>query len=207
MVWALEAAALGWIGAKLEQRRATQGAIAIFALVLLRLFFLDSWMYAAPGDYRAFANARFATFVLAAACFWIVARWMAGGVLALPVYVAGHLVVMWGMGLEVTGWAARTASPENFANVRSAALSVLMAAYAVLLVGLGVFTGTLVNRALGLGLIAAVVIKLYLHDVWRLGLFYRMAAFAALGALLLAMSFLYSRFRPAIESWWRERRS
>jgi uncharacterized membrane protein len=50
-----------------------------------------------------------------------------------------------------------------------------------------------------------VVAKLYLWDVWSLGLFYRMAAFAALGALLLVMSYLYSRFRPSIEAWWRER--
>jgi hypothetical protein len=58
---------------------------------------------------------------------------------------------------------------------------------------------------LGLGLIGFIVLKLYLYDVWFLGLFYRMAAFAVLGALLLVMSYLYSRFRLSIEAWWRER--
>jgi uncharacterized membrane protein len=46
---------------------------------------------------------------------------------------------------------------------------------------------------MGMGLIGLVVIKLYLYDVWLLGPFYRMAAFAILGALLLVMSYLYSR--------------
>jgi len=38
-----------------------------------------------------------------------------------------------------------------------------------------------------------VVVKLYLYDVWLLGGFYRMAAFAILGVMLLVMSYLYSR--------------
>ena len=36
-----------------------------------------------------------------------------------------------------------------------------------------------------------VVVKLYLYDVWLLSALYRMAAFAILGVLLLAASFLY----------------
>jgi uncharacterized membrane protein len=78
-----------------------------------------------------------------------------------------------------------------------------MAAYAVVLVGVGVSTRSTVNRLLGLGLIGIVVVKLYLYDVWLLGLVYRVAAFAGLGALLLLMSYLYSRYRVSIEDWWR----
>ncbi len=79
----------------------------------------------------------------------------------------------------------------------------IIAAYAVALVAAGVTTRTAVNRALGLGLIAAVVAKLYLYDVWQIGRMYRVAAFAGLGILLLVMSYLYSRFRGSIESWWK----
>jgi uncharacterized membrane protein len=56
---------------------------------------------------------------------------------------------------------------------------------------------------LGAALIGLVVGKLYLYDVWLLGQFYRMAAFAILGVLLLAMSYFYSRFRGSVETWWR----
>ena len=206
MIWALEGAALAWIGARLREPRAAWGALAVFVLVLGRLLLVDARAFGSPHSYAAVANARFATFLLAAACLWAAAKWSAPRWPAAAAYVAGHAVALWGLGLEALGWAGRTAAAAgDLRSVESTALSVVMAAYAVGLVTLGVFTGTVINRALGLGLIGVVVAKLYLHDVWFLGLFYRMAAFAILGALLLVMSYLYSRFRVAIESWWRDR--
>jgi uncharacterized membrane protein len=53
---------------------------------------------------------------------------------------------------------------------------------------------------LGLVLIAFVITKLYLVDLWQLGRVYRISAFVALGLLLISTSFLYSRFRSAIEA-------
>ncbi len=206
MVWALEGAALAWIGARLREPRAGWGAAAIFVLVLWRLLAVDAWAYGASLDYAAVLNARFLTFLLAALCLWAAAKWSRARPVAGAAYIAGHVVLLWGLGMEALGWAARTAPPGELRSVASTALSIVLGAYAVALVSLGVFTGTLVNRLLGLGLIGLVVAKLYLHDVWFLGLFYRMAAFAVLGALLLAMSYLYSRYRAAIETWWRERR-
>ena len=120
---------------------------------------------------------------------------------AVTTYGAGHFVLLWGLGLEVTGWAARTAAPENLRSVESASISILIAGYAVALAAAGMATRTLVNRVFGLGLIGIVVAKLYLYDVWLLRLIYRVTAFAALGGLLLVMSFLYSRYRGSIESW------
>ena len=46
-----------------------------------------------------------------------------------------------------------------------------------------------------IGLVALVVAKLYLYDIWLLTRFYRITAFVALGVLLLAASFVYSRFK------------
>jgi uncharacterized membrane protein len=43
------------------------------------------------------------------------------------------------------------------------------------------------------------VAKLYLVDVWVLGRLFRITAFLALGILLLALSYLYSRLRPVFE--------
>ncbi len=79
-----------------------------------------------------------------------------------------------------------------------------MALYALMLVGLGVVTRTVVNRILGLGLMGLVVAKLYLSDVWELGRGFRITAFLGLGLVLLLVSYLYSRFRPVIERLWRD---
>ena len=119
------------------------------------------------------------------------------------VYLAAHSVLLWGLCLEAVDWAARTASPENFRSFASASISILAGGYALLLVAAGAARAHAFTRLLGMALIGLVVLKLYLYDVWLLGQFYRMAAFAILGVLLLAMSYLYSRFRASIESWWR----
>lgn len=203
MVWALEAAALSWIGVRTRSRRLVYSALLVFLLMFLRLSAIDAWIYPNPDAYRALGNTRFLTFLAAAACLWLSARWIKTGTTALAPYVAGHFVLLWALILEALGWAERTASAGNAGNVATVSVSVLMAAYGMLLVALGVLSRLGFNRILGLGLLSVVVLKLYLYDVWQLGRIYRVIAFAFLGVLLLATSFLYSRFRTTIENWWR----
>ncbi len=192
MAWALEGAALAWIGARARRRELAWGAAAVFALVLLRLIFADAWL---PSP-TALLNLRFATFLTAAAAFWLAARFRAPARGALVSYVAGHGVLIGGLVLDVLAWAARNFPGPDLPNAQSTAVSIVTGGYAVALVGIGIATRTAANRVLGLALIALVVAKLYLYDVWRItrGM-YRVAAFAALGALLLVTSYLYSRYR------------
>ena len=191
MAWAAEAAALVWIGVRLNNRRVFWGALGVFGLMLLRLAFLDSWMYAGQTAYPLILNARFLSFAAAAVALWASAWWIRSGRTAMALYVCGHAIMVWGLGLEAVGWAARTSSAANFESSASTALSVVAAAYAVLLVGAGAARQHMATRMLGIGLIGLVVVKLYLYDVWLLAAFYRMAAFGILGVLLLAVSFLY----------------
>jgi uncharacterized membrane protein len=105
--------------------------------------------------------------------------------------------------MEGASWALDVATPENARSVVSTAVSVIVAAYAVLLVAGGAYKRHAYTRIAGIVLVGAVVVKLYLYDVWLLRAFYRMAAFAILGALLWIMAYLYSRFRTSIGTWWR----
>ena len=203
MIWALEGAALAWIGGRLRDGRAVWASLAVFYLVLIRLGFVDAGLTVSS----ALANPRFLSFAFAAACLWAGAWWLPRGLEAMAAYIAGHLAAVWGLSLEALEWASRSAAEPDLRSAESTALSLVWAAWAVLLVSIGVVARSAVNRFLGLGLIAVVVFKLYLYDVWFLALFYRMAAFAVLGALLLAMSYLYSHFRGAIENWWRDRQA
>jgi uncharacterized membrane protein len=151
-------------------------------------------------------NPRFLTFATAAAACWLAAWWIRTGTAALAPYLTGHFATLWALGAEVIGFVNRTAAPPDLLNARSTALSILMALYAVLLVAQGVVRRSALNRLLGLSLIGVVALKLYLYDVWRFsGGMYRVAAFAALGLLLLLMSYLYSRYRGSIEAWWRDK--
>jgi uncharacterized membrane protein len=189
VIWAAEAAAIVWIGTRLGEQRAVRAATVLLGLVVARLALSD----AGVNVDTTFLNARFLAFAAAATAFWATAWWVREGRVATTTYVTGHAVMLWGLALEAVGWAARTASPENFASVASTAVSVIAAAYAVLLVAGGAAWRHAASRLLGIGLIGIVVLKLYLYDVWLLRAFYRMAAFAILGVMLLVMSYLYSR--------------
>jgi uncharacterized membrane protein len=206
MAWALEMAALAWIGARTGSKAVLYAALAVFCLVLFRLNSIDAWMYAAAGDYGPIGNARFLTFAIAAAACWGAAYWVTTtGAAAGVFYFGGHYVMLWALVLEALGWTARNVGPETLASAQSAAISILMACYAVLLVAFGVVYRSAINRIVGLGLIGVVAGKLYLYDVWLLVRVYRIAAFGALGALLLLTSYVYSRNRVSIENWWNDR--
>ena len=203
MLWSLEAAALTWVGARFDRPRLQTAAWLVFALVLVRLVTLDSAMYSIDYAYTAFANRRFLTFAVSAGSLWIASRFARTRESPSVSYGAGHLVLLWALGLEVAGWAGRTSDPQDVANVISTGISILMAVYASALVVAGVALRSAINRILGLGLFALVIVKLYLLDVWSLSRGFRITAFLALGGLLLLVSYLYSRFKPALERLWR----
>ncbi len=204
MAWALEAAALAWIGVRAAERRILWASLAVFVLVLVRLLAIDSFAYRDPAQYAALFNARFLTFLISALCFWACAWWIRTPWMAPAAYVSGHFIMLWGLGLEILGWVARSLPPESVSSGRRTGISFLMAAYALALVGAGAMMRSALSRVLGLGLIAMVVVKLYLNDVWQLDRIYRIVAFAVLGALLLLVSYVYSRSRTSIERWWKD---
>jgi uncharacterized membrane protein len=170
MAWSLEAAAFSWIGARLHDRRMLWATSVIFFLVWLRLAGIDALIHQ--------RGERFFTFALAAICMWLAAKWVVDPPpLRLIYYIAGHVAMLWTLTQEVLYWAGHTAAPENRISVETISVSILYAVYAVVFVSLGVATRTAINRIAGLVLIGAVVLKLYVFDVWQLGRFYRTLAF------------------------------
>jgi hypothetical protein len=200
--WAFEAAALAWISSRMNESRVRFGAAGVYVFVFFRLYEFDVYWLA---DRPLLANTRFLTFVVSAVSFWLGAWWLKS--LRLPAavgYVAGHLIMLSAGLLELRDWVEKAASAGNQTSLMAIGVSILMALYAVLLIGLGVAYRSALNRILGLGLIGLVVLKLYLYDVWEASRLFRMVAFVSLGVLLLLTSYLYSRFRPAIENWWKD---
>jgi uncharacterized membrane protein len=212
MAWSLQAAAVTWIGLRLKNLRAVIAALFLFALVYCRLVAIDTWMYsngtsyANAQPYLLLWNTRFLTFAIAAVSLFLAARWAArlSRRIALVEYFAGHAVLLWGLGMEVVGWAEKSTPVENLLSVETVAISILFGVYAAILVSIGVATRSAVNRIAGLALIALVILKLYFFDIWQLERIYRISAFVALGILLIATSFLYSRFRGLVEGWWQD---
>jgi len=210
MAWALEAAALAWVAARM---RSPQGAA--LALLVGLLAVMDV-LFEFHGPRLTFAegeaipavvfNARMLTMAVCAGSLWLMARWLGRWTemarLAAAPYVTGHLVLAYGLTLEVMEWAHR-GEAENALSVARLSVTILYAVYGVALISIGVAARSALNRVLGLLAIAFVILKLYLYDVWNLATVYRVIAFGALGGLLLLTSFLYSRYRGKIESLWQ----
>ncbi len=204
MTWSLELAALAWIARSSQHAWPRIGTVGLSLLILFRLAAVDSWIYSDLELYPLLRNARFVTFLLAAMCIWLSAYWNQPWRMALLQYIGGHLILLWGLILEDFAWAVRNSSLENRTSVQTVSTSILLATYGLILIAAGVMTRRSIHRIAGLALLGLVIAKLYAFDVWQLGRVYRISAFVALGVLLLSTSFLYSRFRAAIDTLWKD---
>jgi uncharacterized membrane protein len=204
MLWALEAAALAWLSARYEVPQLRIPVALVSGFVLLRLIVIDADAYRDPYPLNLIANVRFLTCFVSAAGLGCAAWFMRANLLALIPYLSAHAALLFGLALENYSWVMRTVPPEQQVSTISVGLTILGALYGLALVIAGVITRTRLNRLLGLGLFLIVVLKLYLADVWTMDRLSRILAFGALGVLLLATSFFYSRFRARIEAWMKD---
>jgi len=194
VAWALEGAALAWLSERFHSQRINIGASVVLMLVLMRLFTID-----AP-----IASGRFLTFAISAAALLAAAKFFEIREQKLAVYVVAHIVTLSMLGIELVAWIQRNVGKDDQFQTATVAISILMAVYAVMLVTLGVSLRSAINRIMGLILMALVVLKLYLADVWELSALFKIIAFLGLAVLLLGVSYLYSRFRPAIVKLWKD---
>ncbi len=103
MAWSLEFLALSWIGLRTRNSRLAFGALIVSVLVWVRLLTMDAWMFHGVQSYTLIWNARFLTFVIAAVCSWLAAYWNKPNPSALVEYLAGHVIMLWGLSMEDLG--------------------------------------------------------------------------------------------------------
>jgi uncharacterized membrane protein len=199
IAWAFEGAVLAWLAARSQNSWLRMCCWTILTLAVFRLLVLDTFVYSQSSEYSTLLNTRFLTFAVSTSALWLAAKFLGSALDAAVAYIAGHAVLLFGLSLEIGGWVGRNIVPENQSGVQIIAISVMLTIYAVILVVIGVKTQAAIHRMLGLALVVLVVAKLYLVDVWVLGRLFRITAFLALGVLLLALSYLYSRLRPVLE--------
>ena len=171
IAWALLAAAVTWLGARMKSQRAIIAAAVVFALTLVRLALFDASILPDPRSYSIIADLRFLTFAVSTASLFLAARYavLYFRKLALVEYLCGHVVLLWALSMEVIGWAEPSTSPENRLSVETVSISVLFGAYAVALVSAGVAARSIVNRIAGLVLIGLVILKLYFFERLAIG--------------------------------------
>ncbi|HEX6508303.1 MAG TPA: DUF2339 domain-containing protein, partial [Chloroflexota bacterium] len=97
---------------------------------------------------------------------------------------------------SITG--AGSSAANNLRDLERLAFSLIWLAYAILVMILGIWRRARWMRLGAMALFACVILKVFIYDLSFLGAVYRPISFAGLGVILLAVSFLYQRYRSIL---------
>jgi uncharacterized membrane protein len=208
--WFVEAAVLLWVAERIQSDFLNAFAIGALILGVGRLLLIDNF-----SSTTLFFNARMATYTVAIAVLGIVA-WYGrdradelGQSAAAASVIALNFLALIALGHEVADYYAWQTievrppfgrwNPASWAAVRRVEIardftySALGMAYGAMLMTVGLWRRSAFVRWQALVLIAATILKVFVYDVSELDRAYRILSFIVLGALLLAISFVYQR--------------
>ncbi|HZR84887.1 MAG TPA: DUF2339 domain-containing protein [Candidatus Binatia bacterium] len=221
--WALEAAALVRLWTRLDHPGLKYTALALFAVVTVRLVGDADVLGAHARAAWPIVNWIAYTYLVPAAALVAAARWLRPLEVSRlrewerPLYLRPEPLAATGAGLAalvvVFVWINLTiadafATGSDVAVVfdrtpaQNLALSIAWAAYAIALLALGVRLASSGLRWASLALLMATIAKIFLYDVGELRDLYRVAALLGLALSLIAVSLVYQRFvfrRTAME--------
>ena len=194
--FAVEGAVLIWTGFRAASNFLRQSGYLLLALAALRLLVFPS----AGGAFLF--NQRFSAYLVLIACF-AVALWSARmhqdsiagqeraevGIFAVAINVYALIA----LSAEFWDYFGLASTRIDASLAQHLALSLLWTAYAGVLLFLGVQNKSALLRWQSLILFGLVVVKVFLYDLSYLERAYRILSFFVLGAVLLAVSFLYQR--------------
>jgi len=213
--WALEGAALVVLWQRLEHPGLKYVGVALLAAATFRLIAngavldyyprpawrLVNWLayaYLVPATALFVASARLAPLELPRLRAWERPWYAANQPLgAVVTGLAGLAVVFVWLNLAVVDWFSAGATLDlafERLPARDLAISIVWAAYALVLLALGVRRASVGLRWLSLGLMMVTIVKVFLHDLGELQDLYRVASLLGLALSLLAVSVAYQRF-------------
>lgn len=211
--WAVEGAALGYAAMRARNPWLDRGSLVLFAMAALKL--VDALVSPmAVGAWPIVNTRTLATVVVVGAMAWLAARLDEDRDSPLPHAMARHVLIV-GANMLAIGWisaeivhvfgqrayaASAAGLPAGVARAELAqqvALSVAWAVYAVGLVAAGFRRQYAPARYLAIALFGLTLVKVMTKDIAELDRVYQMLSVLAVGALLVAASYLYQRVNSA----------
>jgi len=194
--FAVEGAILVYTGFQTSSNFLRQSGYLLLAIAALRLLFFP------PAGRPFLFNARFGAYAVMIACF-AVALWAAQtnqskiagqeqvevGIFAVVI----NIYALIALSLEFWDFFGKASTTLDAALAQHLSLSILWTAYATALLIGGVQTKSALLRWQSLVLFGLVVGKVFIYDLSFLERVYRILSFFVLGAVLLAVSFVYTR--------------
>ena len=204
--WAVESAAIIWVGLKSRRDWMRLGGAALLGWSIVRLAFAGFFEPAA--GFVPVLNARVGvTLVIVAACYVLAllheryAEQMEdrAGPEVAALYVLGNLLTIVLFTTEIGFyWQLREEADAAARLAGSASVSVAWALYGTVLIVVGIVRKYAPVRYLAIALLAMTVVKAFLLDLSMLGGIYRIIGFVGLGVFLLLGAWLYQRYRDVI---------
>jgi uncharacterized membrane protein len=205
--WLVEGAGLLWVAIRVRSR-----LLSVLALLCLALGFVALLVVYPPASTMPFLNQRFATFCVGIAVFSFVA-WVAGKVpfkeapesplswpqVALTAALAVSALILLAIGWEIHSywwylrWRGDWHGMHDYRMYAQFTYSAFFMLFGAILLGVGFWRSSAFLRWQALLLLAVAIGKVFLVDVSELSQGYRILSFLGLGALLLAVSFVYQR--------------
>jgi uncharacterized membrane protein len=208
--WLVESAALLWVADRIQSDFLNAFAATALAMSIVRLILIDNFY-----STQLILNARIGVYALAIAVLGMVAWYAskrqdnAGRNAFVLSIVAMNVLALITLSREVSdyyaqqmselGPAGRRWDPTHWSRLkaieisRDFAYSALWMAYGAMLMVVGFWRKSAFVRWQALILIAATTVKVFVYDTSQLDRIYRILSFIGLGALLLAISFVYQR--------------
>jgi uncharacterized membrane protein len=214
--WAVEAVILTWIGFHLSDSKVRLAGFLVAALVAIRLLFYDSNFLSSAADqsFTFLLNKRSATFIvgilaiLAMAYLYVQYREKLVGEEASRIaglIIAANFLLIFLLTTELSHYFDLRYYREKVYQLqrdihgqKELAISALWAAYSILLVILGILRKYQPIRLLAILLFGVTILKVFLLDLSDLEKIYRIISFIGLGIVLLAVSFMYQKYRNQI---------
>ena len=203
--WALEGVALLWLFQRLPHPGLRLSGAALLAVSFVRLA-LNPWVlseYSRSG--QAIFNWYLYSYGIVAVCMLAGARLLAPprnlirGVNVQPVFYAfGVVLAFLLLNIEIADYFSAPGShlTFNFSGdvAQDMTYSLAWGLFAFALFTVGFKSKNALARYAGMGLLIVTLVKLFFHDLWRLGGLYRIGSFVGLAVLLILISFIYQHF-------------
>ena len=212
-LWSLYGAGALAVGIARKLKILRFAALALLAATTLKVLVLDI-TYRAAGWHTPIFNQTFAAFVLLVVAFaysaWFYARAEyideAERNLTVPVLVVvANLLTIIALSVEANGYfeakitgASGTGDAGQMRDLRLAqqlSLSVIWMVYGGAMLVVGIARHTRLLRIMALLLLGLTILKVFFVDLSELERFYRIISFIVLGAILLAVSYIYQKLQ------------
>jgi len=203
IAWALEGAALLWLFQRLPHPGLRGAGTAFLVVAFARLALNPAVLTYHPRADAPILNWFLYTYGIVAACQLAGARLLAPprhrlGTVNLPPILAslGTILAFLLLNIEIADYFSpgRTLTFQFSGNLaQDMTYSLAWALFAFGLLAIGFRIGQAPARYAGMALLVATILKLFLHDLWRLGGLYRIGSLIGLAVVLIVVSFLYQR--------------